>query len=286
MGIEVNRQVSLWQKLATRSQSNLYFALVFLDRQQRNAIRDVYRFVRAADDAADASGDPASNLRQLHEWRTELDALYGGRAHHPYARRLAEAVHRYELPRRYFDVVLDALERDVQTARLASWAEVEAYCEAVAAPLAYLCLRILGATGEAAQRYGRNVGIALQLANILRDIAEDADRGRIYLPGDELDAAGVAPEDILGKRMSPGLGQVCAHLAGRARALIASARAQLDAATRRKLLVPEIWADVYLALLDELEHAGFDVFRGHPYLHRRRKLVLALRRWAGARAPL
>lgn len=278
--------MNLWQKLATRSQSNLYFALVFLDRKQRNAIRDVYRFVRAADDAADASGDPADSLRQLKEWRTELDALYGGHAHHPYARRLAEAVHRYALPRRYFDVVLDALERDVQGPRLASWAEVEAYCEAVAAPVAYLCLRILGATGAAAERYGRNVGIALQLANILRDIGEDADRGRIYLPGDELASAGVAAEDVLRKRMSPGLGQVCAHLAGRARTLIASARAQLDAATRRKLLVPEIWADVYLALLDELEQAGFDVFRRPPYLHRRRKLVLALRRWAVERAPL
>jgi phytoene synthase len=278
--------VNLWQKLATRSQSNLYFALVFLDRQQRTAIRDVYRFVRAADDAADAAGDPADNVRQLKEWRTELDALYGGHAHHPYARRLAEAVHRYELPRRHFDVVLDALERDAQGARLASWAEVEAYCEAVAAPVAYLCLHILGATGLAAERYGRDVGVALQLANILRDIAEDADRGRIYLPGDELAAHGVPAEDVLRKRMSPGLAEVCAHLADRARALIASARAQLDAATRRKLLVPEIWADVYLALLDELEQAGFDVFRGHPYLHRRRKLVLALRRWAVARAPL
>lgn len=278
--------MNLWQKLATRSQSNLYFALVFLDRQQRTAIRDVYRFVRAADDAADAAGDPADNLRQLKEWRVELDALYGGQAQHPYARRLAEAVQRYELPRCHFDVVLDALERDVYGPQLASWAEVEGYCEAVAAPVAYLCLLILGATGAAAERYGRDVGVALQLANILRDIAEDADRGRIYLPGDELAAHGVVAEDVLRKRMSPGLGRVCALMADRARALIASARAQLDPATRRKLLVPEIWADVYLALLDELEHAGFDVFRGHPYLHRRRKLALALRRWAAERATL
>lgn len=278
--------MNLWQKLTTRSQSNLYFALVFLDRQQRNAIRDVYRFVRAADDAADGAGHPADNLRQLQRWRAELESLYAGRALHPYTRRLAEAVQRYGLPRRHFEVVLDALERDVQGPRLASWAELEAYCEAVATPVAYLCLRILGATDASADRYGRDVGIALQLANILRDIADDADRGRIYLPGDELAAAGVAPDDVLCKRMSPGLGRVCAHMAGRARTLIASARAQLDPATRPKLLVPEIWADVYLALLDELEQADFDVFRRHPYLHRRRKLVLALRRWAVERAPL
>ncbi len=278
--------MTFWQKLATRSQSNLYFALLFLDRPQRNAIRDVYRFVRAADDAADAVGDAEHNRRELHAWRHQLDAVYSGRAYHPYAERLAEAVRRYQLPRQHFDTVLDALERDIRTPRLGSWAEVEAYCESVSAPVAYLCLRILGATGPAAERYGRDVGIGLQIANILRDIGEDADRGRIYLPGDELAAAGVDPDDVLRKRMSPGLRLVCQRQAERARALIGGARARLQPAERKQLLVPEIWADVYLALLDELERAGFDVFYRHPYLHRRRKLVLALRRWVVERAPL
>lgn len=278
--------MTFWQKLSTRSQSNLYFALAFLDRPRRNAIRDVYRFLRAADDAADAAGDAADNLRHLHAWRRELDAVYGGRARHPYAQRLSQAVLRYELPRRHFETVLDGLERDVRTPQLASWREVEAYCEAVAAPLAHLCLRILDARGAAAERYGHDVGIALQLANILRDIAEDADRGRIYLPADELAAEGVDAGDVLRKRMSPGLERVCRRQADRARSLIRSARAGLPPDLRRRLLVPEIWADVYLALLDELERVGFDVFCQRPYLHRRRKLALALRRWAVERAPL
>ncbi|ACY15906.1 phytoene/squalene synthase family protein [Haliangium ochraceum] len=276
--------MKLWQKLAGRSQSNLYFAFAFLDRPQRSAIRDVYRFARAADDAADDPGAPADTLRRVRAWRRELDAVYAGHPRHPYGRRLARAVRRYRLPRSYFDTLLSGLERDCARPRMASWREVESYCETVAAPLAYLSLHILGASGAAAERYARDVGVAIQLANILRDIAEDAERGRVYLPGDELRAAGVAADEILARHMSPALGRVCQHQAERARTLIATARRGLDPATRRKLLVPEIWADVYLALLDELEASGFDVFRHRPYLQRRRKLALALRRWAATRA--
>jgi 15-cis-phytoene synthase len=241
----------------------------------------VYRFVRAADDVADTPDDPDRVLARLGQWRRELDALYAGRAVHPYARRMARVVDRYQLSRAHFDELLAGLEADVRQPRLAaSYAELHAHCEAVASSLAYLCLEILGADGEAERRYARDVGIALQLANILRDIGEDAGRGRIYLPLDELAAAGVVERDLLGGRMSPGLTAVCRRLADRARALVAGARRALDPEARRRLLVPEIWADVYLALLDELEAVDFDVFDRPPYLRRRRKLALALRRWA------
>lgn len=266
--------------MARRSQSNLYFALVFLDHRRRDAIRDVYRFLRAADDVADAPGDAAENIHQLAEWRAQLEAIYTGGATHPYAKRLARVVRRYDLSREHFETALGGLEDDVRTARLSSWPEVEAYCERVASSLAYLCLEILGVAGMAERRYAHDVAIGIQIANILRDIAEDAQRDHIYLPMDELCAAGVAEADILHMRMSPALAGVCRHQAARARALILGARARLDAAAQRRMLIPEIWADVYLALLDELESVGFDVFDHRPYLHRRRKLRLALQRSA------
>jgi phytoene synthase len=145
-----------------------------------------------------------------------------------------------------------------------------------------LCLQILGVSGEPrAIRYARDVGVALQLANILRDVREDADFGRIYLPRDELATAGVSDDDVRAGRPSPGLRTVCRRQADRARALIADARRGLPPELARPLLVPEIWADVYLALLDRLEEVDFDVFGRPPYLRRRRKLALALRRWVG-----
>jgi phytoene synthase len=144
-----------------------------------------------------------------------------------------------------------------------------------------LCLQVLGVADDpSAVQYARKVGTALQLANILRDVSEDAACGRIYLPRDELRAAGVTDEEVVQGRSSPGLRDVCRRLADRARALIAEARSELSSAVSGALLVPEIWADVYLALLDRLAEVDFDVFRKPPYLRRRRKVALALRRWA------
>ncbi len=284
---DVDSASGFWNKLSERSQSNLYFALVFLDRRRRDAFRDVYRFVRAADDVADSPGDPRQNIARLGEWREELAAIYGpdrDGSPHPYALRLRDAVRRYSLSREHFECLLDGLELDIRTRRLRDFAALRAYCEGVASPLARLCLQILGVHGPAEERYAHDVGIALQLANILRDIREDAERDHIYLPMDELEEAGVSEQDVLRGHASPGLARVCRSLASRAETLIVEARAGLPARARRRLLVPEIWADVYLDLLRQLARADFDVFNDPPYLRRRRKLAIALRRWAGEAA--
>jgi phytoene synthase len=268
-----------WHKLAQRSQSNLYFALAFLPRARREAFRDVYRFLRAADDVADA-GLPAEEARaRLQAWRAELDAIYQGRATHPEAQRLVATVRRFALPRAPFDTILDALEEDASGRRFATTADLERWCAAMSATLGELCLYILGATGPGARAYAHDLGVALQLANIVRDVGEDAARGRLYLPLDALAASGCAAEDVLAGRYTPAFARVEAQLAGRVRALVASARAHLDPGEQRLLVVPEIWADVYLALLRELERHRFDVFAHPPYLKRRKKLAIALVRW-------
>ena len=266
----------LWRRLNARSQSNLYFALAFLPAARREAFRDVYRFLRAADDVADSALPPAEIHRHLDEWRGELDAVYGGRAQHPISLRLAAAVQRFSLTRAHFETILDALAEDVGSARrFASYPALERWCAAVSATLGYLCLEILEVHGEAARAYAREVGVALQLANIVRDVAEDASRGRIYLPQDELAASGCSETDVLACRYSPAFAAVAEQMAGRIRAMVAKARSRLHSSERRALLVPEIWADVYLALLVKLEQRHFDVFSERPYLRRRHKLVIA-----------
>lgn len=267
-----------WQRLAARSQSNLYFALAFLPARRREAFRDVYRFLRAADDVADAGDPPEVARARLAGWRRELDAVYAGHATHPIARRLADAVARFGLTRTYFETILDALEDDVGPRRIESYAELERFCEAIGSTLGYLCLEILGVSGAPAVAYAHDLGSALQLANIVRDVAEDAARGRVYLPADELRAAGTSPEEVLAGHASPGLFRVVAVHVDRVRALVRRARAPLPPAFRRKLVVPEIWADVYLALMDEIAACGYDVTR-RPVLRRRRKLKIAVTRW-------
>ncbi|HKA88519.1 MAG TPA: squalene/phytoene synthase family protein [Haliangiales bacterium] len=268
-----------WEKLATRSQSNLYFALLFTTRERREAFRDVYRFLRAADDVAD-SGLPLAEIQTaLAAWRRELDAVYAGHAAEPIAQRLARTVARYRLPREHFDRILDALAEDATGRTFADQASLEAWAEAMSSTLGYLCLAILDVHGPGPTAYARDLGVALQLANIVRDVAEDARRGRLYLPLDELRAAGASAQDVLALRWTPGFRRAAAAEAARVRGLVARARARLDASDRRKLLVPEIWADVYLALLRELERKRFDVFTAHPYLSRRKKLAIACVRW-------
>jgi phytoene synthase len=251
--------MGFWRKLRSRSKSNLYFALAFLPARRREAFRHVYRFLRAADDASDSGLPPEEARRRLRVFRAEIDAVRG-----------AAPARDFDLSRVHFETILDALEADVEPRRFASLEELERWCEAVSGTLGLLCLEILDARGATA--YARDVGVALQLANIVRDMAVDAAAGRVYLPG--------AP-DV--SRWSPAVEQAARALADRARALVARARAELDPADRARLLVPEIWADVYLALLDELERARFDVWGRRPYLGRRRKLMLALRRWARER---
>jgi phytoene synthase len=270
-----------WQKLATRSQSNLYFALVFLPGERREAFRDVYRFLRAADDVVDSGVGEAEALAALERWRRELDAVYAGGPSpaHPAAQRLGDTVRRFRLTRAHFETILDALADDVRPRRFPDRAALERWCEAQSSTLGYLCLEILGAAGPTAHAYARDLGVALQLANILRDVDEDAQRGRLYLPVDELARAGASPEDVLARRWSPGYARAAAALAERARELVARGRAGLTDDARRRLLVPEIWADVYLALLAELERVQWDVFTRRPYLRRRRKLAIAALRW-------
>ncbi len=280
-----------WTKLAARAESNLYFALVFLPRAQRGAFRDVYRFLRAADDLVDdAALTDADKRAELSTWRAELDAIFapGGEAElaHPEAERLRLTVRRLSLPRAHFDTILDALEEDLPARRFASRPELERWCERMSSTLGYLCVHILGARSPGAIAYARDVGVALQLANIVRDVDEDARRGHLYLPVDELAAAGTTPEDVLARRPSPALAAVCARLAARARELVASARAhmaELPAAEQARLTVPEIWADVYLALLDELAAAGHDPLATTLRLPRRRKLRIAVSRYLRTR---
>jgi phytoene synthase len=271
----------LWRRLEARSRSNLYFALAFLPSAKREAFRDTYRFLRAADDLADSNLTEAEKRTGLDLWRRELDAIFRGTSQHPNGQRLSVTVHRLGLSRRHFETILDALEEDIPSRAFPSLAELESWCERQSGTLALLSLEILGAEGECAQTYARRMGVALQLANILRDVAEDARRGHVYLPLDMLREEGVAPADVLALRSTPSLARVCSRLAGRTRALVIAARQQLAAAptsAAAALLVPEIWADVYLALLDQLESAGFDPFIAVPPLRKRTRLKVALRR--------
>src|SRR5262245_32055183 len=189
--------------LTRRSGSNFYYSFLFLPRRKREAMYALYAFCRTVDDAVDGDGGtPSEQRRVLTEWRTELKRVYEGRASHPIAVRLAEVVRTYPIAREHLEAILDGVEMDVDKRRYASFEELHEYCYRVAAAVGLCGIEMFGYTDPRARDYAVNLGVALQLTNIMRDLRADGERGRIYLPLDELRRFGCAEEDFLRGRYS------------------------------------------------------------------------------------
>jgi phytoene synthase len=278
----------LVRRLEARSQSNLYFALALLPWEAREAFRDVYRFLRAADDLVD-SGLPAAERRAgLADFRRVLDAAFAGGAHAEHlplpgelALRLARAIADRRLSRSAFDTILAALETEIERRSFATDQDLMAWCRAQSGTLGLLCAQVLGVESSEALAYAETMGTALQLANILRDVDEDALRGHVYLPASLLGRHGSSVAEVLARQPSPALAAATEELGHETRRLMAAARIRLAAAPpadQARLLVPEIWADVYLAVIDALEARAWDPTGLPSRVSRPKKLLIALAR--------
>jgi phytoene synthase len=275
--------------LVRKSRSNFSYAFLFLPPSQKEALEAVYAFCRMVDDAVDQSGDAAA----LAKWRDELDQAFGGQPRTPVGKQLAVAARAFPIRRADLERVLEGVEMDLRKLRFATWIELRDYCEHVASAVGLVCLEIFGVVlvcleifghaTERTRRYAIELGVAMQLTNILRDVAEDARHGHIYLPGEDLAKFNVAEEDVLARRNTPAFRDLVHFEADRARTLYTAARGGLDEHDRHKLFVAEIMADIYQALLEAVVAAERDIMAVQPRLRRRRKLALAMRRWLEAR---
>ncbi len=280
------------KKLTTRSQSNFYYAFLFLPRERREALEAVYAYCRLVDDVVDeeATGSEATSivakkLEGIAHWRSELDLVYGAGAEptHPVTAKLREAVGRFPIRREDMEAVIDGCAMDIDKTRYASWDELRTYCYRVASAVGLMCIEIFGYSSPKAREYAVDLGIALQLTNILRDVAEDARRGRIYLPEEDLRAFGVTEEDLSSGTRSPEFLRLMRFQAARARAHYLRARAAIGPAERHQLVIAEIMGDIYYALLQTLEESNFDVFGAKLKVRRRHKMAIALRNFATAK---
>lgn len=261
--------------------SSFHYALLLLPRHQRAALDAVYGFCRVVDDAVDTAATPDEAGRRLVEWRRELDRVYTGSPVHPAALALAPVAAAYRLPKDHFDELLLGVAMDIGRPRYQTYAELARYAYRVAATVGLLCLPIFGVDGEAERRYAVERGISLQLTNIIRDVKADAERGRIYLPQEDLTAFGYPEEDLLAHRHTPAFERLMAFQCRRAREAHARARALVT--DRRALLAPEIMGHTYEALLDRIEASGYRVFDEPVTLGGPTKVAIAVRDWMGAR---
>ncbi|MEB2346471.1 MAG: presqualene diphosphate synthase HpnD [Deltaproteobacteria bacterium] len=268
-------------RVLRESGSSFAAAFWMLPAPQRRALHAVYAFCRLADDVADDPAVRGDRQRLLERWRAELAAAYRGDATHPVGIALGDAVRRFRLPQEVFADLLCGVESDLRGEPIATWADLERYCYRVASTVGLLLVRILGARNPDSLEYARQMGIAVQLTNVLRDVGEDAAAGRIYLAREDLERLHVPPESLRAGKLDEETRLLLALYAERARIRYEAAARLLPAEDRRALRPAQAMGGIYRALLDELHARGFPCLGPPLRLSKPRRLAIAARAWLG-----
>ncbi len=249
------------ESLTRLSGTSFYYALRLLPRAKRRAMYALYAFCRAVDDCvdeADGEGEPG-----LSRWSEEIERCYAGCPTTPLGAELAWALARFPIPREALTEIIQGCRMDLETTRYPSYAALEVYCRRVASAVGLASIEVFGYRQPQTREFAARLGLALQLTNILRDVAPDAARGRLYLPLEDLARFGVAEEELLRPSADatrrPEVGALLAFEGERARAHYEAATAVLPAADRRSMCCARVMGGIYRGLLDELARRGFPV---------------------------
>jgi len=265
------------QQKTARSGSSFYYSFLFLPEERRRAIIALYAFCREVDDVVDEYADVGVARTKLAWWRDEVARLYDGAPQHPVSRALAPAVERFGLQQEHFLEIVDGMQMDLDYDAYPSFTELSLYCYRAASVVGLLTAGIFGYEDAATTRYANDLGLAFQLTNILRDVREDAERGRVYLPLDELQRFGVAAEELRKPVTTDAIRELFAFQATRARDYYRRAFEHLPETDRYAQRSGLIMAEIYQRLLDEIERDGYRVLEHRIRLTPLRKLWLAWR---------
>jgi phytoene synthase len=270
------------QQKAAASGSSFYYSFLFLPAPRRRAITALYAFCREVDDVVDETAEMQIAAAKLAWWRAEVANLYRGDPQHPVTRALAPFIGEYSLSQEHLNEIIDGMEMDLTQTRYLDWAALERYCHRVAGVVGLLAARIFGYSDGLTLEYARDLGIAFQLTNIIRDVGEDARKNRIYLPMDELKRFDVPAADILNARETPQFNALMRFQGERARSWYDKALAALPARDRRAQRPGLIMAAIYRALLDEIGRDDFRVLSRRTSLTPLRKFWIAWKTWLAA----
>lgn len=286
------------QQKAAASGSSFYYSFAFLPPRRRQAITALYAFCREVDDVVDEGGDAHEAAAQLDEWRAEIERLHAGIPRRPVTQALQEARRHFNLPKEQLLEIIDGMEMDLHETRYPDFKALQLYCHRVAGVVGLLAAEIFGYQDRRTRKYAHDLGIAFQLTNIIRDVGEDARRGRIYLPLDELARYSIAAEDILeacngpanSAKVSatfkfsdvsalPDFPRLMAFQIERAERYYDQAMSQLPASDRKAQRPGLVMAAIYRAILDEIKRSGGQTLTRRVSLSAPRKLWLAWRSW-------
>jgi phytoene synthase len=272
--------------------TSFYYSFLVLPPRKRQAIVAVWDFCRALDDAVDGvsplSGEPTlmSEARQkvaqeLLSWRAELDAVYGigGEPQTRQGRALQPFVRQFGLPKHEFSLLIDGVETDLGNVRYQDFDALARYCRHVAGTVGLICLEIFGHQEPGSRDYALELAVALQLTNIIRDVAVDLQQGRVYLPAEDLARFQVTEAELRRGVVTPGVRALLAFECGRAREHFRRASASLPPRDRHQLVAAQIMGGIYFGILERIEGAGYDVFTARIRVPRPERLLIALRIW-------
>ncbi|HEY1325470.1 MAG TPA: presqualene diphosphate synthase HpnD [Casimicrobiaceae bacterium] len=265
------------EQKAAQSGSSFYYSFRLLPPARRRAITALYAYCREVDDVVDEVSDPSVARLKLAWWRNEIASVFDGAPQHPVAQALREVTAEFPLRESDLATVIDGMEMDLTHTRYLDFAALELYCDRVAGVVGRMSAAIFGYRNARTLDYARDLGIAFQLTNIVRDVGEDARRGRIYLPQEDLDRFGVSAGEVLRARASGDFTGLMAFEVRRAREWHARALDELPAEDRHAQRAGLAMAAIYRALLDEIERDGYRVLDRRLALTPLRKLWIAWR---------
>lgn len=268
--------------------TSFYYSFLVLPAEKRQAIIGVWDFCRAVDDAVDAESDMTRAASELARWRTELAACYdGGRPRTSQGASLQPLVVRFNLPRRSFEDLIDGVQMDLGARRYRTFDDLYQYCLRVASAVGLICVEIFGYRDRRARDYAVELGVALQLTNILRDVPADLAKGRLYLPLEDLDRFGCTEDDLRTEmaRAGQGVGSdrvraLLAHQGERAHRYFDRARTAFPRGDARSLVAAEIMGAIYFGILRRIERGGYDVFSRVIRVPRPARAWIAASTWA------
>jgi len=272
--MEADRQIS------KKSKSNFYLAFNLLPEEKRDAMNTVYAFCRKTDDIVDEGNEPDElKYRKLHVWRVELEKSISGNSAYPILNRLAKTIKHFNIPLEPFFDLIKGVEMDIQQKEYLKFDDLLQYCYRVASTVGLMSIEVFGYKKKSTRDYAVNLGLALQLTNILRDVKKDAEIGRIYLPQEDMRKFDVSKSQIIDGGYDDNFKELMYYEAERAKGFYAKADNALDFEDKPSLFAARAMQHIYFRLLKKLEANEFDIFSGNINVSRFEKTSLALGVW-------
>ena len=272
--------------ITRREAKNFYYAFLTLPATKRRAIYAAYAFCRHCDDSVDEETSTDAKLKALAELQANLNSIYSGGASGPVYVALADVAHNYDIPKGYFQEVILGVESDLVKDRFQNFEELKEYCYRVASVVGLICLQIFGYKNDDAKKYAVDLGLAMQLTNIIRDVREDLDMGRVYLPQDELARFGYTEEDLKKGVRNEAFLELMRFQSHRARTYFDRGFKLLPYLSRRSRACPAVLGALYSRVLGRIEASGYDVLESRISLNKAEKIGITAKTWLSSMLPL